>query len=362
MKKLFLSILFLGAGFAVQAQKSEVNEIKKAWDVFENLGRNLGYEKSLASLNAGLKRTDVAIAHDKSKGMPEAWSYRALFASAIAVVDTTSEQNSYEKQKIAKEAIQEAKRLDTKGTEASKLELADINLRNALSGIGVRAYQRKDYQTALKTFNAIIEENPQDTSMYINAGVTAKLVEDYDQALKHFGKVISMNHPDARGFYSESVYMTLNNLKDTTKTLDLVKEALTKFPDDSEFIGVETDIYIARGDIQKSQDALNKLLSKDPKRPIYHYLMGETYYKQALNMQTERNALDVKKQKEFNELTAKMTAFIDQSIPFYEKTLELDPVFEPALETLKQIYGFKGDTEKFNAIKKRLDALPPSQQ
>ena len=86
--------------------------------------------------------------------------------------------------------------------------------------------------------------------------------------------------------------------------------------------------------------------------------MGDTYYKQALGIQKQRAALDTKKVKEFDALTAKMTLLIDQAIPFYEKSLEINPVFVPALEVLKQVYGFKGDTAKFNDVKKRLDAIP----
>ena len=52
-----------------------------------------------------------------------------------------------------------------------------------------------------------------------------------------------------------------------------------------------------------------------------------------------------------------MTVFIDQSIPFYKKSLELDTKFIPALESLKQIYGFKSDEANFEDMKKRLEAI-----
>lgn len=77
-----------------------------------------------------------------------------------------------------------------------------------------------------------------------------------------------------------------------------------------------------------------------------------------MNIQDERKKIDSKKVKEFNAATAKMNELIDKSIPFYKKSLEIDPKFVPTLETLKQIYAFKNDAANYDDIKKRLDAIP----
>ncbi|HJY11941.1 MAG TPA: hypothetical protein VJ304_04090, partial [Flavobacterium sp.] len=62
--------------------------------------------------------------------------------------------------------------------------------------------------------------------------------------------------------------------------------------------------------------------------------------------------------KEFNEVTGKMNALLDKSLPFYKKALEVDANNQGALETLKTIYAFRNDTKNYDEIKKRLDALP----
>ncbi|MNY72804.1 hypothetical protein D3C86_2114460 [compost metagenome] len=74
-------------------------------------------------------------------------------------------------------------------------------------------------------------------------------------------------------------------------------------------------------------------------------------------IQTQRNALDVKKTKEFNEMGAKMTKFIDLSVPHYKTALELDPKNVNALENLKIIYLFKDDKVNYEAVNKKLNAL-----
>ena len=152
--------------------------------------------------------------------------------------------------------------------------------------------------------------------------------------------------------------MTLDKIKDTTAALAIIKQALVKFPDDPGLIGAETDLYITQGNIVKSQESLGKLIAKDDKNALYQYLMGDTYYKQALAVQDTRKKLDPKKTKEYDALGSKMGALIDQSLPFYKKSLELNPTYVPALETLKQIYAFKSDNVNYEAIKKRLDAIP----
>ncbi|MES2418911.1 MAG: tetratricopeptide repeat protein [Bacteroidota bacterium] len=359
MKKIFLNLLFIiGVAAYANAQKSEVAEAKKKWSIFEvTVNSQPSLAKKLAALNSGLLNTDNAIANEKTKSLAETWSYRSLFAAAIAVADTLDEANSLAKQKIAEEAIEKTKSLDTKDAEKEHLLNAETNVRNAILLRGMRAYKKKDYESALAVFNQLIKLNPQDTSMYLNAGVTAKLLNRFPESIQHFKKVISLNSPDSKDIYSEIINISLNTLKDTTATLDLLKEALIKFPDDAGFVGTQTDIYIASGDIVKSQESLTKLIAKDSSKAVYHYLMGDTYYKQALNMQEERNKIDVKKVKEYNALTAKMMALIDQSLPFYKKSLALDPKFVPTLETLKQIYGFKNDTENFADVKKRLDEI-----
>lgn len=352
-------MLFVGVATLANAQKSEVTEAKKAWDLYQiNFGPAKSFEKSMTELNNGLKHTDLAIANEKSKIMPEAWSYRALLASAIAVTDSVDINNAVAKQKIAEEAIEKGTALDAKGSEKENFATAKINVRNAINGRAVRAYNKKDYANAYKYFNELLVLNPSDTATYINAGVTAKLSKDYPAAIKNFRKAIELNSGDTRAFHQEVIAIALNDLKDTTQTLELTKAALAKYPDDPTFVGIETDIYIKRGDAAKSQELLQKLIAKEPNKAVYHHLYGDTYFQQALALQDVRAKIDSKKVKEFDAVTAKMTALIDQAIPHYKKAIEVDPKFASSLENLSRIYAFKGDTKSYEEYNKRLKALP----
>jgi tetratricopeptide (TPR) repeat protein len=357
MKKLILSLGIISMSLGAYAQKSEINEAKKIWDLFTAMpSKNLS--DNLKNLDAGLKRTDNAIANEKTKISPQAWSLRASLSSAISLLDTLSTENSEAKQKIAEEAIVKATELDKKGEEAEALKNAKINVDNAVQTRAIVAYRKNDFATAYKYFNEFTTRNPQDTNMYFNAGVAARQSQNYDAAIKSFRKAIELGHQDSKSLYLDIVSTQLTTLKDTTAAMASISEALVKYPDDADFIGTQTDVYILREEIEKSRESLNKLIVKDPSKAVYHFLLGETYYKQALNVQKERQKIDAKKVKEYNAASAKMTSLIDEALPFYKKAYELDPKAAHTLETLKQIYAFKNDTKNYEEISKALNALP----
>lgn len=357
MKKLLFSILIVGSATLANAQKSEIAEAKKSWNIFTVTGGKQTFDKSMAALNAGLGHTDKAIANEKSNILPDAWSYRALFASMIYATDSVNADNAEAKRKIAEEAITKAKSLDAKGDEKENIATAETNILNGLKTKAYSAYQKKDYDKAFNYYEAVTKIQP-DSTFYLYSGVSAQLAKKYPAAIANFKQVIKLNGAESKGLYGEIIKINLETLKDTTAALETIKEALVKYPNDGTFISAETDIYITRGDIKQSREALTKLIASNPKNALYQYLMGNTYFNTALNVQKERDKLDQKKVKEYNAETAKVVALIDESIPFYKKALEIDANHVPTLDILTKIYAFKGDTKSYEDIKKRLDAIP----
>jgi tetratricopeptide (TPR) repeat protein len=385
MKKVLLSMVFASTALLANAQKSEIDAAKKSWMEYANsqnavkidLGalaskmKVSGDKKAeeakpkatlaedLAILNAGFAHTDLAIAHEKSKDLPAAWSTRALIASRISLIDTTDIQNSIAKQQIATEAIAKAESLNVKKDKAVETDIKDAKdfVDNALANRGMIAYKRKDYATAYTAFNAMALKNPQDTSMFVNAGLVARLSEKYPEAVASYRKAIDLGFKDSYSLYSQIVDITGTNLKDSAKYLEVLNEASAKYPDSTAFIGRITDYYTKKGDVAKSLEMLKKLSDKDPKNAVYQYYIGETYFKQALTLQESRNKIDQKKKKEYDDMSTKMMANIDQALPYYKKALELDPKYADAVDKLKSIYGFKNDTPNYEAMSKLLKTL-----
>lgn len=385
MKKVLLSMIFASTALLANAQKAEVEAAKKSWMEYANsqnavkidLGALASKMKvsedkkkepekpkptlaeDLAILNAGFGHTDLAIAHEKTKELPTTWAIRALIASRIALIDTADIQNSVAKQQVATEAITKAEALNVKKDKTVENDLKDAKdfVDNALSNRGMIAYKKKDYATAYTAFNAMTVKNPQDTSMFVNAGLVARLSEKYPEAIASYRKAIDLGFKDSYSLYSQIIDITGTNLKDSVKYLEVLNEASAKYPDSTAFIGRITDYYTKKGDVAKSQEMLKKLAEKDPKNAAYQYYIGETYFKQALTLQEKRNGIDQKKKKEYDDMSAKMMSNIDQALPYYKKALEINPKYADAVDKLKSIYGFKNDTPNYEAMSKLLVTL-----
>lgn len=360
MKKILLSILFAGVATFASAQKSEVAAAKKAWSMFQLLSSTKApLEKQMTTLKNGVSNTNKAMEDEKTKDLPEMWALRAVLASSVAVLDTVNADVSIKFQNIAENSIKKAVALDKDKKETSNIETAQLNVTNAIKNRAFTAYNRKDFESAFKYFSEIATKEPQDTGMVLNAGLMAKTLKKYPETMDYYKKVIALNSPLSEGLYGEMIEMAYSNLKDTAQALTLIKEAAAKFPNSDEFIKQEAQYYITKGDIAKSEEMLDKLLAKEPDNHVFQYLKGDVYYKQALGYQEEKNKLDSKKVKEAEVLSKKVAEYVDKALPFYEKSAQLNPKYAPALETLKQIYAFKNDTKKYDAVKKQLEGLTP---
>ncbi|RZK76223.1 MAG: tetratricopeptide repeat protein [Pedobacter sp.] len=387
MKKILLSMLFAGTALLANAQKAEVANAKKKWADYAASKNSASIDQSLSKfnisadkikkdagatnakagtlagdleiLNAGLAHTDLATTNEKSKDMVEGWSYRALFASRIALIDSLDLQNSIAKQKIAEEAIEKAKALDTKKAEAKNIEDATLNVDQAMMNRGIFAFNKKDYEGAMNAFIEVTKKNPKDTGMYVNAGSAAYQAKKYPQAAENFKKAIDVGYKDAYPLYRSIISITGEELKDSASYISLLNEASAKYPDSSVFTTLTTDYYMKKGDVAKSQEMLSKLISKEPSNGKYHYLLGDTYFKQALLLQDKRQGIDPKKKKEYDDMTTKMMGLIDQSLPHYQKALQLDAKDANAVDKLKSIYGFKNDTPNYEKMAKLLKELEP---
>jgi tetratricopeptide (TPR) repeat protein len=368
MKKILLSILFVGVASLANAQKSEVNAAKNAWILISNSGTKT-LPESLKMLNDGLAHTDKAIADEKTSKLAEAWTYRALFASRTAQIDSLDLANSKAKQKIAEEAIAKAKSLNPKEEEKKFLEDASGFIEDAVRNRGVFAYKKKDFATALESFNEYTARNPKDTNMFVNAALMAKQLKNYPEVARNYKAAIALNYPDAALLYKDLINIYLTEVKDSTTAIAIIQEASAKYPNDNDLLGMETNYWLKKGDATKSQEMIKKLIEKNPDNPDYQIAMGDIFFKQANDFQDARNKLateleanrtkvDVKKKKEFEDLGTKMKGILDQAIPYYKAAAELDKKSGYALDKLRSIYNFKNDKVNEAAVQKQLDALP----
>ncbi|MET4080502.1 tetratricopeptide (TPR) repeat protein [Pedobacter sp. UYP30] len=363
MKKLILSIVFATAVSLAFAQKGEIADAKKGWNVFQAVGTNLPLDKKISSLKEALAHATTATQNDKTKDSPEAWSYKALLSSSIAIADTLDNANSDANVKIAEDAVVQAKKLDAKGEFKDLITSADENVVIAIKNAGFLAYNKKDFKRAYDNFIKAQDINPNDTAMVLNASILAKNLENYPKAIELSKRLLEMNNPQSEGIYTDIIGMELKNQKDTVAGLATLEEAKAKFPENINFITTETDIYIKKGQIDMAEKSLLKLVEKDPKNALYQAALGNVYLQQAYKKQTELGNIDqVKKKAEYTKAKTERDGLVDKAMPFYLKASELDPKNLSALDGLKTIYFFKNDTKNYEAIKKKIGEAGATKQ
>lgn len=356
MRKLILSVLFATTISFAFAQKGEISDAKKGWEVFQAVGRNLPLDKKISSLKEALAHATTATQNEKTKDSPEAWAYKALLSSSIAIADTLDNANADANVKVAEDAVVQAKKLDTKGEFKDLITSADENVVIAIKNTAFLAYGKKDFKRAYDNFYKAQEINPNDTAMVLNSSILAKNLANYPKAIELSKRLLAMGNPQSEGIYSDIINMELTNLKDTTAGLATIQEAMVKFPENVNFITSETDIYIKKGETDKAEKSLLTLVQKDPKNALFQAALGNVYLQQAYAKQTELGTIDQQKNKAgYTKAKTERDALVDKAMPYYLKANEIDPKNMSALSGLKTIYFFKNDTKNYDAIKKKIE-------
>lgn len=70
-----------------------------------------------------------------------------------------------------------------------------------LNEVGIKAFQEKRYEDAVKAFNDAIEQNPEDPIGYINFGNLLSVMNEAERAERFFQKAITLDEKAATAYY-----------------------------------------------------------------------------------------------------------------------------------------------------------------
>lgn len=338
------------------AQKNEINEAKKKWGVFQVV-MNQSTEKQLELLNGAMKHADAATAHDKTKNTAEAWAYKAVFTSSLAVVDTLDFANAAKNEALAIEAIKTANSFAPTASDQELLTISQDNIEAYQRNLGFIQYGRKDFKGAFNSFLKVLEKNPTDTAMYGNLGLAAAADKNYPEAVKYYKKAIEMGSPDSKSFYQDVFILQIETLADTASALATVQEAAAKFPDEMYFLANEADIYIKKGDYEKTFAMMNKLMAKEPENVNFIRITADTYFNQAFDFQEQIRKFELeKKYKEADEYIKKKEESLKNALPLYLKVEAADPKDEEVIKLIRNVYFALGNNEKAEEYSKKINA------
>lgn len=392
MKRLFSTLAMLSVFAVAVAQKSEITSAKNNYALFEiSLQGKTELKKKLEPLNLAKASIDKATEHEKTKTSPEAWAYKAIIYSAIAVNDTLNVANADAAFKGAQDAIVKAKELDKDGKEKNNIENSERNLSIVMQNKGVSAFNKKDYKAAYESFKYIADVMPSDSLYNMYTAIAANNAQLKDEAVKYYTKTLTLNTKNA-GLYQELGRLYLSKA-DTANALKTFEAGRVNHPENVNLMFDELNIYLNKGQVASQISKIDAAIAKDPTNKTLHFVSGiahasnkdfdkaEAAYKKALEIDpaytdaifnlsiiyidrgnvfiNQANKLPNSKTSDakYNALKGKFEAELGKALPLLEKARELNPKDANTLTTLREVYVKLNKMDKAAQLKKALSEL-----
>jgi len=383
MKKFFLLITAISISLGAMSQKGKVTSALSYIDQ--------------GSLDKAKEALDQALTNDKSKDWDNTYFALGKLCQAVYTTDNPQFKDFYKDPLVeAYAAYQKALELDSKGSMKKRMITSMVynSLAVNLYNQGSKRFEEKDYEGALKSFETQIQITESDlyagavdTGMYYNAGLAATNAGKQDEAIGYFEKCAEMKYMGITPYFQiYSAYMLKGDTVKAESTLTGLKE---KFPDNKDVTLQLIDLYIKSGKNEEALKYISTAKENDPnnyslffaagiiylnekkyddaiteltksielKGDLYdtQYGLGAAYINKASDMFVKANdIMDVKK---YTDAIDEANAIYAKALPYMEKALELKPDDTYAMSSLKELYYRMKMTDKYNAIKAKLDSL-----
>lgn len=263
-------------------------------------------------------------------------------------------------------------------------------LANALLNKGVESFQNQEFEEAKEMYEKSIMTNAimgrVDSLGMFNAALVSERLEQYDDALGYYTALTQINYggPDIY-MYMASIY---DRKKDTTKKIEVIRKGLEKYPDNEGLVREELSYLLTTGQIDEALNNFDKAIAKDPKDATLYYNRGLIYdqmgefekaeadYKKAVEVDpkffdaaynlgamyfnagaewnNKASNYGIKEQAEYDAATKKANEYFAKAKPALEQAHEIDPSDKNTMASLVQVYAIMGETEKYKAMKAKL--------
>jgi len=383
MKKVLLLAAVICISTGVFAQKGKVTS---AMTLIEQ-----------GTLDKAKEALDQAMTHPKSMNWFNTFFAKGKLCQAVFKSENPAFKAFYtDPLGEAYSAYEKAMELDTKGGIKKRIITGMVynSLALDLYAQGGAQFDAKDFDGALKSFESQIKITESDnyvgvtdTGMYYNAGLAAANAKKHPEAIKYFEKCAEMSYLGVTPYFQIS--QSYLQMGDTLKAEALLTSLPGKFPGNKNITLQLIDLYIKAG---KNEEALKNLAiakAEDPenyslyfaegilylndnkydeaitdltksielKSDLYEsqYGLGAAYINKGADMFVKANdIMDVNK---YNAAIEEAMAVFAKALPYMEKADELKPNDVDAMRGLQQLYYRLKMTDKYNAVKAKIDAL-----
>jgi tetratricopeptide (TPR) repeat protein len=264
----------------------------------------------------------------------------------------------------------------------------------------------QDYETALDYYIQL--KNMGYTGVQMNYYATNKETGEEEafpsKDTRDLSVKMTKSHINPRNVKSESraaeivknIALIYVSEGDNEKALGAMADARAENPDDLGLLLSEANVYLKMGNREKFKALMEEATEKDPNNAELQYNLGVLaaeggnieesigYYNKAIEIDPSyvdayNNIAVVILQSEagiveemnnlgtssadnikYDELKAKRTKLYESAVPYLEKALELRNTNMDAARTLMNIYSALGETDKFKAMKAKIEEMEAS--
>ena len=168
-------------------------------------------------------------------------------------------------------------------------------------------------------------------------------------------------YPNNAVILTNLINLYLSTNEDPEKIVELLDEAKKMLPDNASLYFVEGNIYTKVKSYDKAVAAYKKGLEVDPKYDMCYYGIANVSVEKAKDLEAEREALDIRNYKKYDELTAQLNEVYAQAIPPFEQCYEAssdDQVKSVAATYLKQLnFMLRNKDSKYKEAYEKWDAI-----
>lgn len=289
----------------------------------------------------------------------------------------------------AYDSFMKARELDEKGKANKNLTESLNKLRFANISEGTSDYAKKDYKIATEHFgNAVkIGEDPLvaqvDTVVIYYTGLSAQLATDYETAIKFYKKAIEYGYDGGGGNIYYNLFEAYQSLDKAEEGLQYLENGFVKYPQNQSILYGLINYYINKGeDPSKVLEYIHKAMEVDVNSPSLYfaegmlqdklgnfeaaensykkaieikpdffdalYNIGVLYYNKGVKYIEEANLVPAREVERYDSLLDKASIEFKHSLPYMEKTYELDTSNEVVLETLRTLYfRFRNESQEY---------------
>ena len=360
-------------------------------------GQNKNVRKAESSLEDGelaeaKEWIDPAINDEKTKDDGKTWFVYGQVYQAIAE-DSTNSVQADDPYQTALDAYDKAKELEKEG--AVYYTFADQQIQGIWAqniNKGAEMYSAQDYENAIKLFDVAKMAQPEDTTAYIYAGISAQQSGELMTAAENYRYLIDELDYESIDFYNSLIYIYLVDQKDTEMALEYLRKAQDAYPENSDFLKREINILINDENFEEAERKLTKAIEKEADNSILYYNRAYLYeqmdrddeavenYKKAIELDPtyfdanfnlaayyfneaaeilkEANEMDLKEyQERGKEVEENAKVYFEKALPYLEKSRELEPDNEKVMGTLQTVYTRLGMDDKAEELQSEISGM-----